>query len=360
MIEEKGVREKKHFGISKSVLMLVLGVLGGIFITFLIFPEFSFKDLGGLSEGPDVTICGDGSFNGSCSLDRPYYCNGSELVADSSLCGCPEFMKKSEDECVSDYETGSREVVFDYIVDGERKNLSIELYEGVAEYLNQKEKTLFYSEGEKVSRRDFKLSVIENEIQRQYTLPLVKKIQNLAPEDKVEQARIAISLVQNIEYEKSEEIVDSQGGEEIAYSRFPYEVLYENKGICGEKVELMSLLLKELGYGVSFFYYPVENHEALGIKCPVEESFKGTGYCFVETTMPAIISDSELEYKNIGELSDNFEVYSISEGMSLPEDIYEYGDAEDLQKMKNSDFFRKNKYESLKEKYGLDGEYRVD
>lgn len=363
MAEKEDYFSYNKKGESNMGLLTIVFLSIGVFIFGLIISALFMPDLGdfvNVEKEKSVFTCGDGTFNNTCSLDKPYYCEEGFLVRDASLCGCSEFMNKREGMCTSKYETEQKEVTLDYVLEGERKNISLTVYGGLAEHLHGKDKNIFYAEGEKISRRDFKLNAINGEIQKQYVLPLVKKIQNLAPNNKVEQARIAVNLVQHIPYGSSGESVELSKGNDIEYSRYPYEVLYDNEGICGEKTELMALLLKELGYGTAFFYYPLENHEALGVKCPVEESFQSTGYCFVETTMPAIISDSELQYKGVGKLSDNVEIYLLSEGISLPEDIYEYEDREKLQDIKDSGMFNKKKYEDLKEKYGLGGEYRVE
>lgn len=67
---------------------------------------------------------------------------------------------------------------------------------------------------------------------------------------------------------------------------YPYEVLYDNKGVCQDKSYLAYVLLKEMGYGVSLFLFPdpAENHMAVGVKCPTEYSNYDSGYCFLETT----------------------------------------------------------------------------
>lgn len=344
---------------SNTVIFVALGAfILGLIIAWLFVPDFGDVTEKIDKEEKSLETCGDGSFDDTCSLDSPYYCEGDLLVRDASACGCPEFMERDRGMCTSEYETNSKDVTYDYVLRGEEKNITLTVYEGVRDYMHEKDKNIFYTEGEKISRRDFKLNAIDDRVQTQYILPLVKRIQNTAPGDKVNQARIAVSLVQHIPYGGSDEVVDL-GNQQINYSRFPYEVLYDNEGICGEKTELMALLLKEIGYGTSFFFWPTENHESLGIKCPVEESFQNTGYCFVESTMPAIISDSELSYKGLGKLSDDVNVYHLSKGFSLPEDIYEYDDREKLQSIKRNDVFRKGAYENLQEKYGFKGEYRV-
>lgn len=65
---------------------------------------------------------------------------------------------------------------------------------------------------------------------------------------------------------------------------YPYEVLYKNKGICSDKSYLAYSLLRDLGYGVSFFLFQEDQHIAIGVKCPTEYSNYDSGYCFIETT----------------------------------------------------------------------------
>ena len=201
---------------------------------------------------------------------------------------------------------------------------------------------------------------INEEKQTQFLLPLVIKIQNLT-NDKEEQARIAISLVQNIPYGFSNK-TERFFGIPVNYSRYPYEVLYDQQGICGEKSELLAFLLRELGYETALFYNQRENHESVGIKCPFEESYKGTGYCFVETSGPAIISDDSIEYAGGVFLESEPEVIFVSTGDSLPAGLREYTDAEEIQNLKKNPFvlFRQSRLENLREKYGLIEEYFVE
>jgi hypothetical protein len=74
--------------------------------------------------------------------------------------------------------------------------------------------------------------------------------------------------------------------------RYPYEVLYENLGICGEKSFLIVLLLQELGFGAATFYLNENgvNHQVAGVKCPAQYDFKDSGYCFVEAVSRRMIT----------------------------------------------------------------------
>lgn len=67
---------------------------------------------------------------------------------------------------------------------------------------------------------------------------------------------------------------------------YPYEVLYQNMGVCQDKSYLAYQLLKKFGYGVAIFLFPnpEDNHMAIGIQCPLKYSNYESGYCFLETT----------------------------------------------------------------------------
>ena len=139
------------------------------------------------------------------------------------------------------------------------------------------------------------------------------------------------------------------------------------QGVCGEKSELLVFLLRELGYGIVFFYHQEENHESVGIKCPEEYSLRKSGYCFVETTGSSIITDDEIEYVGGVKLLSQPEIFKISEGESLEEDLYEYKDAKkwieirnDIKENRELDVLKYFRWKSLKEKYGLVDKYNIE
>ncbi len=336
----------KKSGIIFIVLVIIL----------LIFIGDYFLNISGLWK-QEPTTCGDGTLYNNCSLNKPYFCENGVLVEKASVCGCPDVLTQEEESCISQYQTASKQVTLDYILRVEEKQIDFVVYEGMVNYLSNLPVSIRYAEGEQPSRVDFKLRNINEEEQKELLLPLVIAIQNL-DNSKIEQMRIAVSLVQNIPYSASDKTIILPGNIETNYSRYPYEVVYENEGICGEKTELLAFLLKEIGYGVAFFYHAFENHESVGIKCPEKYSMVGTGYCFIETTGPSIISDDSIEYVGGLTLGSVPEVYLISEGISLPKRIYEYGDADNLAKLRQGKFAFV-KLEKLKEKYGLVEEYYV-
>jgi len=351
----KGKSPNRFFVVLLSLIILFIMVLGAYILI----------ELKSVKKYQSVKTCGDSTFYETCSLTKPYYCNEGILLQSSDTCGCPEGFIKRENICFSDIQKEPKEVSFKYVLRGEEKEISFIMYLGIYEYLYSLPRTISYKDKEISSRADFKLKSIDEKIQRNFLLPLVIEIQNSAP-TKEDQARIAISLVQNIPFGNTNSSINF-GENNLIYSRYPYQVLYDNQGVCGEKVELLGFLLRELGYGVVFFYYPNENHEALGIKCPVEESLMNTGYCFIETTAPSILSQENLYYYGFGKIESTPQIFLLSDGFSLEKNIYEYKDAERLDRIKVSmnkrdgrlDFFKYLMNKKLKTKYGLDGTLHI-
>jgi len=300
-----------------------------------------------------ILVCNDGTFYDDCSLMKPYYCEEGILIEKASVCGCSELATKLENTCVSKYQTNPKNIFLNYLLRGEEGEIDFTVYEGMYDYLSNVSRSIYYSADEIPSRADFKLKNMNEEEQRELLLPLVVKIQEIT-DDKNDQMRIAISLVQNIDYGFSNK-TDSFAGNEINYSRYSYEVLYDGQGICGEKSTLLAFLLREMGYNVSLFYYAQENHEVIGIGCSVSKSFDDTGYCFIETTGPAILGDDSIEYVGGITLSSEPQIMILSEGDSLGKNLYEYRDAKIMKRLRQGKFvlFRNSKLEELQEKYGL-------
>jgi len=342
---------------NKVIVFFVMIILIASFITaFPFFTKNSLKE-----EKSETPTCGDGTLYETCSVTKPYFCEQGILVEKISVCGCSSLSKNLGGSCYSVHQSYPEKITLKYILNRTEKEIDFTMYGEMADYISRVSRVIEYREDEKPSRADFKLKTINDEEQRELLMPLVVKIQNLA-NDGVEQARIAVSIVQNIPYGSTDKTVFFASGE-INYSQYPYEVLYYNQGICGEKSALMAFLLKELGYGVSIFYFSEENHEVVGIKCPAEKSFRGSGYCFVETGGPAIITDSFIEYVGGIKLESEPEVIVISDGKSLPEKMQEYKDAKTMRKIREGSWFifnKNKKFEALKKKYGLIEEYQVE
>lgn len=336
----------------KKVLgMFSLFVLVLVAITLILL----FNGYVGSSDSVEMQTCGDGTFYDSCSLSNPLFCENGILVEKASICGCNSNEIKDGDSCKLSIFQGEKINSFEYVLDGERKEIILKLYSGVNDYVKNLPRSKFYFGDEVPQRIDFKFLKIDDDVQKIAIQDLVSQIQNLAPESKEDQARIAISLVQNIPYGELSE--KNKINEDILVSKFPYQVLYENEGSCEGKSELLVLLLRELDYGTAFFYYSSENHEAVGIKCPVKNGLIGSGYCFVETTSPSILGDYGGEYLGTGRLRSKPEVLVINEGISLPKGFDEYKDGKMMMNLRTGksiwSLFRDRFVEKLNEKYGL-------
>lgn len=354
----KNILAKKYFII--MVFILIVLIFG-----FVFFNQGKF--IWNISESSN--ICGDGTLNQECSENKPYFCDNGVLTEKASVCDCPKNLWKKGDFCYSDYQTNPKDIELKYVLDGKENTIRFTAYQGVSDYLENLSQTIVYLEDEAPELADFKIRNINNELQREMILPLVIRIENLFPEDKSQQVRTAISLVQNINYGYSDKKIDFLN-QEINYSRYPYNVLHDSEGICSEKSELLVFLLKEIGYDSAFLFYPEENHEAVGIKCPEKKSLENSEYCYVETTAPAILTDNQMVFVEDIVLSGEPDIINISssENLVLPENMPEYEDAENFIELRNDLSekkwvwpFRKIKFSRLKQKYGImDEEYYLD
>ncbi|VVB83985.1 Uncharacterised protein [uncultured archaeon] len=306
----------------------------------------------------NASFCNDGTAYNSCSNAKPYFCINGSLMEKASACGCSNSSEINSDSCVSKYQTEPKDITLSYTLRGEEKEIIFTAYSGLYSYLSAIPH--YISANENPVLLDFKLRSINEEKQKELLMPLVIQIENAA-KSKEDQARIAISIVQNIPFGSSNKTIQI-GGIKTPYQRYPYEVLYNMSGICSEKSELLFFLLREIGYGTASLYYTAENHEAVGIKCPADRSVNNSGYCFVETTGPSIITDDQTEYIGIAsELSSVPNVIEISDGISLGNNLYEYDDAKSLikirEKAKKNDgvinYLQHIQFERLQKKYGL-------
>jgi len=187
------------------------------------------------------------------------------------------------------------------------------------------------------------LAYINDAEQQQYVTALANAIQQKtdSPDD---QARIAVSLVQHIPF--------SEGNQ----YRYPYEVLYNGKGVCGEKSMLLALLLRDLGFGSSVFYFVPEDHMAAGISVLAPYDYKNTGYAFIETTEPTMITYAGSVFP-FGTVSSKPEVTLVGTGRQLSAVSADYNDAHDWATIQeNIDHLstgQRQEYDVLDTKYDL-------
>lgn len=371
----------------------ILGILTILFIISL------FLGCGRSIFFGNVLNCTDGTLYNQCSNDKPYYCNNGTLIKDSSICGCPYDYRVKEndcelilrcndrtvydkcsnkkplfclngnlinkaskcgcsgddvpsgDDCISKYMTNPKNVNFEYILRGQHSTIPHTVYGGLNTYLSSLQREIYYSQGQAPPTDiDFLMRSLNEDKQRPMVNLLVEKIRSITS-NRDDQARIAISLVQNIPYDYKGLNTGNING------KYPYEVMYTESGVCSEKAQLLVYLLRELGYGVAILRFNVENHDAIGIKCQQPYSFQNTGYCFVESTSPSIITDSSGDYVGAGKLESTPKVLKVSDGNSLDSVSEEYNDAVTFNTILGMgqvlDKYNYDKWFSLVNKYGM-------
>jgi len=103
---------------------------------------------------------------------------------------------------------------------------------------------------------------------------------NLSEDEEVE---LAVAFVQSIPYDDQKARLIENGATDIQ-PRYPYEVLYENIGVCSGKTFLTAALLNQMGYGTALFEYKDQKHITAAVLCPQKYSSYDSGYCYIETT----------------------------------------------------------------------------
>lgn len=276
-----------------------------------------------------LLTCNDGTNYSSCSEIKPFFCNKGKLVSRSAECGCPKDMIPTNDSCKSKYYVGAKKIELKYILRSVKDSINITTYKGISESLP------------KISRYncnpypcyiglDFQVKFLNNDRQNELLDKLVKEIQ-AKTDNEDDQARIAISLVQNIPYDYAKEGINGGDFDE----RYPYQVLHDHKGLCGEKSKLLVYLLKELGFGVAFLSYEDVLHQVVGIKCPVEYSVFETGYCFIEPTQSEIVTNNKIDYKGISLEYSKPSVLIMNEGYSFDSAKEEFNDAKEWNRIQD-------------------------
>ena len=247
-------------------------------------------------------------------------------------------------------ETGEKRQAYMYAIRARSQFLYYDTYDGVGEYLRDRypdRPTDFYNESR---LENYYRQYVSDPVQKTYLDAFVENIRERSelPQERV---RVAVSLIQHIPYADTPRTL------------YPYEVLYYDRGKCEDKAILMAYVLSKLGYGTALFLYYPEHHMALGLKCPNQYSTAGSGYCFVETTAPSIMTYSNGTYIGVGRLTSQPEIVRISDGDSFDQITEEYTDAKSYDAVISSavwngsamylDDFNYGQFGYLRQKYGL-------
>lgn len=313
--------------------------------------ERGFKEEVQTKTGIKLTELTENNAGKTDSIHTPTsLCRNEYSDQNESNSGCPydsfplEFVSKGDEYKLH------KAVFFDFVYKGNKYGIHFIVNRVVYEKLMAASRLQTYGKGKALdTKKDFILQRIDNQLQRENLLPLVEKIKSLTP-DVHTQARIAISLVQNIPYTDI-----------ASYEKYPYVVLWEHGGACSEKSDLLLFFLRELGFETATLVYKNENHRAVGIKCPDDYDVGESGYCYVETTTPKIITDNNSGITEVMNLT-NFTTVHISEGIELEGVEDEFSDKNLYYSLINRakannwllDEDEYNLYNSILNKYGIE------
>lgn len=214
---------------------------------------------------------------------------------------------------------------FQYTLRGEKKRINIHLKPSIYRALHQRQPT--FNGDYSTYYKQF----LGDPSQEKLLLALVKGIWHAAG-NADDAARIAISLVQAIPYdeEKANSTIEKD------HARYPYEVLFDKCGICGEKSLLLGYLLASFGFETALLRFELESHMAVGILSKPPYTFPNISYAFIESTRPTIATDILARYQSIGLLRSQPTVIRISEGQAFLSLEEEYRDAQMWNQIRNS------------------------
>jgi len=278
------------------------------------------------------------------------YSDSSDSKFNSELSTSPKPVNNVKEPSYEQLSYSPKDLNLYYTLRGKSWTITTEVYQGLNNYLQGLPRELYGSLDYTAHPAEYYFIVrdLDNKYQKTYLESLVKFINDepLSDDDKI---RLIASAVQNIPYDYVAAEIDELNG------KYPYEVLYMNRGVCGEKSKLLLYFIRELGYGGAYIKFEQENHAAVGIKCPTKYSYLDSGYCFIETTAPTIITDSTKSYRNVGKLTSTPQFIVISEGKSFDSASEEYNDSLRYNYLEDnhSGTATYSEYLQLREKYGF-------
>lgn len=226
---------------------------------------------------------------------------------------------------------------------GGRRTLSFTTYGGLNEYFSKESHTYRYNYVDEVI-----MELLKNSYQDEYLDPFIEQIEKTSSSPET-QARVAISLVQHIPYSWNR----YSGMDSDWY--YPYETLHNNQGVCSDKSLLLSYLLCQLGYDVVLFEF--SDHMAVGVKCNSQYDFQNSGYAFIETTRPTIITYIPEDYLGGFRVTSNVKIIHVQGGDKSLDVSREYRDAQELKKLDSMgqvlDQYHYARWQALTKKYDL-------
>jgi hypothetical protein len=219
----------------------------------------------------------------------------------------------------NEYLQSPKTTSFSYVLNGDRRYLSFTTFGGFSDFLSNKTHSYHYD-----PETGIIVDLLENADQNEFMRPFLETIRkrSITPDD---QARIAISLVQRIPTNGN---LFSRTSTDWYY---PYETLHNDAGSDADKSVLLAYILNELGFDTVLFVF--SDHMAVGVKSSSRYAFSDTGYAFIETTRPAIISYVPDAGWGGFVLSQNPRIIHLSGGKRVMDVSTEYGDATRLKQL---------------------------
>jgi len=244
----------------------------------------------------------------------------------------------------TNYRQSPKTTSFSYVIDGNRRSMSFTTYGGLSDFFSNKSHSYHYDPDTGVIAE-----LLDNEDQNENMRPFIDMIRKRSTTSD-DQAKIAINLVQRIPYNGNR------------YNRtatdwyYPYETVHNNKGSAADKSVLLAYILNELGYETVLFEF--SNHMAVGVKSSSKYAFYDTGYAFIETTRPTIITYvPETSYGGF-RISLNPRIIHLSGGRRVLDVSAEYGDARRMQQLEEMGGSLNQSYRAelakISDKYDLD------
>lgn len=198
---------------------------------------------------------------------------------------------------------------FQWTYRNQKYQLSLTLYQSIYEYYQNQPKKYSYVGALAPNWEEEYYGMFLRSNEKDTTiLELAKNLQKLGSEHKLNEDQLVemtLAFVQTIAYDdaKAKNILAGVGDETMLY---PYETLFQQKGVCSDKSFLATVILRAMGYGTTLFVYNSENHMAIGVQCPKDYSNYDSGYCYGETTTVGnkigIIPDLSPENNRVAEI----------------------------------------------------------
>jgi hypothetical protein len=244
----------------------------------------------------------------------------------------------------SEFEKSPKTQNYPYSFNG-RESLSFTTYGELADHLAEEDHSYRSDPDQEVI-----MELLRNEYQDESLDPLIQKIRCFSSSPD-EQAKIAISLVQHIPYNWEGLATTSSD------FLYPYETLYWNRGVCCDKSILLAYFLDELGFDVVLFEWK-GTHMAVGVRCHERYDFENTGYAFIETTRPTIITYVPDNYLGGFQITTSPHIIHVTDGGFGLDISREFTDAQELKRIDAIgssvlDRYTYNKWLTISNRYDL-------